>query len=149
MTRIVKRYENRKLYDTEDRRYISLMDIAKLIRQGIDIKVVDNKTGDDLTAQTLTQVILEEGKQGRPLLSKEALHSIIRFGNNLLDDVSEQLDSLIPDPIARLLGKNKPSELDELKQRVEQLEKLLQEVVQHTTQDNKRTKNTTTKSKEV
>ncbi len=149
MTRIVKRYENRKLYDTEARRYISLMDIAKLIRDGIDIKVVDNKTGDDLTAQTLTQVILEEGKQGRPLLSKEALHSIIRFGNNLLGDVSEQIDSLIPEPIARLLGKHKESELEQLKQRVEHLEKLLQQVVSNTNTETKQTKKSKTKSKEV
>ncbi len=147
MTRIIKRYENRKLYDTEDRRYIALMDIARLIRQGIDVKVIDNKTGDDLTAQTLTQVILEEGKQGRPLLSKEALHSIIRFGNNLLDDVTEQIDALIPQPIARLLGKPKETELDQLKQRVAQLEQLIQQLLTQT--NTKKTNKPKTKSKEV
>ena len=145
MTRIIKRYENRKLYDTEERSYISLLDIASLIRQGIDVKVIDNKSGDDLTAQTLTQVILEEGKQGRPLLSKEALHSIIRFGNSLLDDVSEQIDQLIPQPLARLLGKQKDNELDELKQRVNQLETLIQQLVEQ----NKRQTKHKTKSKEV
>ncbi len=147
MTRIIKRYENRKLYDTEARRYIALMDIAHLIRQGIDVKVVDNKTGDDLTAQTLTQVILEEGKQGRPLLSKEALHSIIRFGNNLLDDVTEQIDALIPQPIARLLGKSKDSELEQLKQRVNQLEQLIQQLLTQTTRA--KSQKPKTKSKEV
>jgi len=133
MTRIIKRYENRKLYDTEDRRYVSLEDVARLIRQGIDVKVVDMSTDQDITAQTLTQIILEEGKKGRPLLSKELLHEIIRWGNSLLDgglqQIGQQLDHLVPQPLVKLLGKKKDDEVQELKKRIESLEKIIHELV--------------------
>ncbi|NOX37109.1 MAG: hypothetical protein GXO78_06175 [Calditrichaeota bacterium] len=133
MTRIIKRYENRKLYDTESRRYISLEEIARLIREGIDVKVVDKNTKQDITAQTLTQVILEEGKKGRTLLSKEMLHTIIRWGNTLIDDgwqqVTQQLDHLVPTPLARLLGHKKDSEIEQLKARIESLERMIQQLM--------------------
>ena len=64
-TRRITRYgSSRKLYDTVDRRYVGLDDIASLIRQGEMVKAVDSKSGADVTAQILTQVILEEGKKG-------------------------------------------------------------------------------------
>ncbi len=133
MTRIIKRYENRKLYDTEARRYISLEEIARLIREGVDVKVVDKNTEQDITAQTLTQVILEEGKKGRALLSKEVLHGIIRWGNTLIDDglqqVSQQLDHLVPAPLARLLKHKKEDEIEQLKARIDSLEKMIRDLL--------------------
>jgi polyhydroxyalkanoate synthesis repressor PhaR len=67
---VIKKYGNRRLYDTSGSRYINLEDIATLIRNGTDVKVVDAKTGEDLTRLTLTQIIVEDAKaqpQGLPI----------------------------------------------------------------------------------
>jgi polyhydroxyalkanoate synthesis repressor PhaR len=129
MGRIIKRYENRKLYDTESRKYISLEEIASLVRQGVDVQVVDNVTDTDITTQTLTQVIFEEGKRGRNPLSTEVLHDVIRWSNHLLDDgiqqVRQGLDHLVPESLNKLFGKNTPDEVEELKKRVQSLEELI------------------------
>lgn len=63
MVRTIKRYSNRKLYDTEDKRYITLDQIAELVRDGQDIRVVENQTGQDLTNVTLSQILLEQEKK--------------------------------------------------------------------------------------
>jgi polyhydroxyalkanoate synthesis repressor PhaR len=127
--RIIKRYENRKLYDTESRKYVSLEEIASLIREGIDVKVVENATNTDITAQSLTQVIFEEGKKGRNPLSTEILHDVIRWSNHFLDDGIQQvrhgLDHLVPESLTRLFGENASDEVEELKKRVESLEELI------------------------
>lgn len=127
--RIIKRYENRKLYDTEDRKYVSLEDIANLIRRGLDVRVVDNASEADLTQQTLTQVIFEEGKRGRNPLSKEMLHDVIRWGNHVIDDglqqVREGLDHLIPESLTRLFKGSDAREIDQLKKRIGALEELI------------------------
>ena len=60
---VIKKYSNRKLYNTDDNKYINLEDIAKMIRNGADVQVVDNVTGEDLTAVTLTQIIMEREKR--------------------------------------------------------------------------------------
>ena len=129
MGRIIKRYENRKLYDTENRRYISLEEIAALIRQGEDIQVIDNSTEADITVQTLTQVIVDEGKRGRNPLSSEILHEIIRWGNHLLDDGLQQvrhgLDTLVPASLGKLFNRGENSEISELKKRIDMLEKTI------------------------
>lgn len=129
MGRIIKRYENRKLYDTESRKYISLEEIASLIRQGIDVQVVDNVTDADITTQTLTQVIFEEGKKGRNPLSTEVLHDVIRWSNHLLDDgiqqVRQGLDHLVPESLNKLFGKKSSDDVEELKKRVQSLEELI------------------------
>ena len=64
-TVVIKKYGNRRLYDTTGSRYVNLDDIAALIREGTDLKVVDAKTGHDLTRVTLTQIITEDAK-GKP-----------------------------------------------------------------------------------
>lgn len=128
MSRIIKRYENRKLYDTEDRQYVSFDDIAALVRQGVDVQVVDNTTGDDITTQTLTQVIFEEGKKGRNPLSKDMLHDMIRFGNTLIDGGIQQvrhgLNMLMPTSLNKLFGATNAAEADNLKQLKEKVESL-------------------------
>jgi len=136
MSRTIKRYENRKLYDTEDRRYVSLEDIAMLVRRGIDVQVVDNATGDDITTQTLTQVIFEEGKRGRNPLSKDVLHEVIRFGNTLIDGGIQQmrhgLNLLMPNPLNKLFNATNAAEVENLKQlreKVESLEAIIKELV--------------------
>lgn len=77
--RTVKRYSNRKLYDTSESRYITLEQIGTLVRQGEDVKVLDNITNADLTGATLAQIIFEEEKR-HPRLSVQALQQIIRVG---------------------------------------------------------------------
>ena len=84
MTREIKRYESRKLYDTEESRYVALDEIADWVRSGQDVRVIDNATSDDVTAQTLAQVILEEGRSGRSRLPSELLHDLIRQGEQAL-----------------------------------------------------------------
>ena len=82
MSRLIKRYGSRKLYDTQESRYVSLEDIASWVRDGEDILVQDNGTGENVTVQTLTQVISEEGRKGASFLPSNLLHDLIRLGNN-------------------------------------------------------------------
>jgi polyhydroxyalkanoate synthesis repressor PhaR len=77
--RTIKRYSNRKLYDTTDSRYVTLQQIAGLIRNGDEIRVIDKTTQQDLTAATMAQIIFEEEKRG-PRLPVEGLRRIIRSG---------------------------------------------------------------------
>jgi polyhydroxyalkanoate synthesis repressor PhaR len=83
--KVVKRYANRKLYDTEESRYITLDEIAEMIRAGSEIKVVDNRNQDDLTSVTLAQIIFEQEKK-TPLLPLGAFRDIIRNRGEHLSD---------------------------------------------------------------
>jgi len=78
MPRTIKRYSNRKLYDTEDKRYITLEQIAQLVRDGQDIKVVENQTGEDLTTITLSQILLEQEKRKQGSLPKAFFMNLIQ-----------------------------------------------------------------------
>ena len=84
MPRLIKRYGSRKLYDTTESRYVGLDDIAGFVRDGEDVRVVDNKSGTDVTTAILTQVISEEGRDGRGLLSPGFLHDLLRVGERTL-----------------------------------------------------------------
>jgi polyhydroxyalkanoate synthesis repressor PhaR len=77
---LVKRYSNRRLYDTKDSRYITLPDLAEKIREGEDVQVIDAKTGDDLTQTTLTQIIMES-RGAAKLLPVPLLTQMIRLGD--------------------------------------------------------------------
>jgi polyhydroxyalkanoate synthesis repressor PhaR len=88
-TRLVKRYANRKLYDTHRSRYITLDQIADMIRSGEDVKIVDNNTKEDLTALTLAQIIFEEEKK-RSFLPLSALRNIIQSGGNTMSQIATQ-----------------------------------------------------------
>lgn len=76
----VKKYPNRRLYDTANSRYVNLNQIADLIKEGDTVEVIDISTGEDITKVILTQIILEEEKQQRDLLPTEFLHHIIQYG---------------------------------------------------------------------
>ena len=78
-TRIIKKYPNRRLYDTETSSYITLTDIKKLVLEHVDFHVVDAKTSEDLTRSILLQIILEEESGGMPMFSSDMLSQIIRF----------------------------------------------------------------------
>ena len=90
---IIKRYPNRKLYNTERKQYITLDGITELIRAGTEIKVIDNATGEDLTALTLTQIILEEEKKQSGLLSNSVLTGLIRASGDRLSAFQQSLSS--------------------------------------------------------
>src|SRR5215468_6312767 len=80
---IVKKYGNRRLYDTSDSRYVALAEIAEKIRAGEDVRVQDAKTGEELTAELLTQIIFEDPKTAR-LLPVPLLLQLIRMGDTAL-----------------------------------------------------------------
>jgi polyhydroxyalkanoate synthesis repressor PhaR len=89
-TVMLKKYANRRLYDTEKSVYVTLQEVAAYIRDGIDVSIIDAKTKEDVTAFTLTQIILEEAKSNNTLLPIPLLHLIIRYGNNLLGEFFEK-----------------------------------------------------------
>jgi polyhydroxyalkanoate synthesis repressor PhaR len=90
---VIKRYPNRKLYDTEAKRYITLEEIAALIRQGQEICVVDHTTGEDLTAVTLTQVIMEQEKKRSGFLPQTVLAGLVQAGGERLSTLRHALAS--------------------------------------------------------
>lgn len=79
--KIIKRYQNRKLYDTHESSYVTLDEIAKMIKSGEDLRVIDNKTKNDITASTLTQLLFESEKKAKTQPSVELLKEIIRHGD--------------------------------------------------------------------
>ncbi len=111
---IIKRYPNRKLYDTEARQYITLEGVAALIRQGRELKVVDHASGEDLTAVTLTQIILEQEKKQGGFLPQAVLAGLIRAGGETLTllrrtlawplDLTRQVDEEIERRLQALVG---------------------------------------------
>jgi polyhydroxyalkanoate synthesis repressor PhaR len=130
MIRMIKRYGSRKLYDTEESRYVSLEEIGGWIRDGQEVKVVDNDSNEDVTSQTLTQIILEEGKKGTSFPSSETLHEWIRKGGRLVtngvDQVKHGVDKFVQASIDRLGPvKQIKEETAALRERLEQLESTL------------------------
>lgn len=79
---LIKKYANRRLYDSTDSRHVTLDDIRKLIAAGRQVKVVDDKSGADLTRSVMLQIIAEQEQFGIPVLSTQLLEAIIRFYGN-------------------------------------------------------------------
>jgi polyhydroxyalkanoate synthesis repressor PhaR len=152
-TVVIRKYPNRRLYDTSAGRYVNLDDVATLIRQGADVQVVDAKTGEDLTRVVLTQVIVEDAK-GQPTgLPLELLRQLIvasdRAGQEFImwylksafdayGKVQESVESRLSDVraaamsplnlVKNLLTPSQPpaeTEVEQLRGRVAELEALL------------------------
>jgi polyhydroxyalkanoate synthesis repressor PhaR len=87
---VIKKYNNRRLYDTEKNTYVNLAALAEMIKDGRQIKVTDAKTKEDVTAFTLTQIILEEAKKKSFLLPVPLLHLMIQFGETTLAEFFEK-----------------------------------------------------------
>ena len=87
---LIKRYASRRLYNTETSDYITLQEIAGYIRAGRDVKIVDLKTGEDLTSQFLLQIIAELGSKGEHVLPLNVLMEVVRSYNNQARDVVPQ-----------------------------------------------------------
>ena len=90
---VIKRYPNRKLYDTEAKQYITLEGIAELIRERQDVQVLDYTTGEDLTALTLSQIIFEQQKKHSGFLPYSVLTGLIRAGGDTLNTLRRTLAS--------------------------------------------------------
>lgn len=87
----IKRYSNRKLYDPQSGRYITLEEIGEAVRRGEDLRVVDHATGADLTTLTLLQILLEEERRTRSWLPHQLLARLLRAGEERLDAFRELL----------------------------------------------------------
>jgi len=84
---VIKKYANRRLYDTETSAYITLEDLCDRVKSGRDFIVLDAKTGQDLTRQVLTQIIFEQEIKGSQILPTDFLRSVIRFYDNEMHEV--------------------------------------------------------------
>ncbi|NCN27890.1 regulator for granula-associated protein [bacterium] len=79
-TKVIKRYQNRKLYDTHQSCYVTLDEIADMIVRGEEVTVIDNRTKKDITSSTLTQIIFEKQKRSKTLIPVDTLRDIIQLG---------------------------------------------------------------------
>ena len=132
MTKIIKRYSNRKLYDTEQSTYITLDEIQAMVKDGEDLRIIDNKTKEDITNVTLAQIIFEQEKSHKKLLPLSALRSIIQSGedfvqqkienpvNQFRDDVKRRAEAIADTPKAiREFIDSTQRSLDEMQRRVD------------------------------
>jgi polyhydroxyalkanoate synthesis repressor PhaR len=113
--RVIKRYPNRKLYDTEAKQYITLDGIALLIRQEEQVSVVDHASGEDLTAVTLSQVIFEQEKKRSGFLPQSVLAGLIQAGGDTMStlrrtlaaplDMARHVDEEIEQRLQALIGR--------------------------------------------
>ena len=90
---IVKRYPNRKLYNTDAKRYVTLDQLAELIHAGEEVQILDHHTGEDLTAVTLTQIIFEQEKKQGGYLPRSVLTGLIQSGGQTLANLRKSLAS--------------------------------------------------------
>lgn len=132
MTKIIKRYSNRKLYDTEQSTYITLDEIQEMVKDGEDIRIIDNKTKEDITNVTLAQIIFEQEKSHKRLLPLSALRSIIQSGEDFVqqkiespvtqfrDDVKRRAEAIAETPRAvREFVESTQRSLDEMQRRID------------------------------
>lgn len=133
MVRIIKRYESRKLYDTEESRYVSLDEIAAFVRRGQEVKVIDNASQADVTPQMLTQIILDEGKNGRSQISTEFLHNLVRAGERAISSGVQQVQHGVDRLLEKSMDRIEPvrqarEEMTQLRSRLEELERSLSDL---------------------
>ena len=121
---LIKKYPNRRLYDTSAGRYVNLEDVAGLIRKGADVQVVDARTGEDVTRVVLTQIIMEDARLQPAALPLDLLRQLVMATDKALSDVRSA--ALSPFQMVRnFLAPAPPvagTELEQLRQRVAELE---------------------------
>jgi polyhydroxyalkanoate synthesis repressor PhaR len=135
MIRLIKRYGggSRKLYDTEESRYVSLDEISAWIREGQELQVVDSATNEDVTAPTLAQIIYEDHRRGVSFLPTEFLHEVIRRGHRVIAEGVGQVQAGVDRLVRASVDKISPvggvqEELDLLRERLAELEASLEEL---------------------
>jgi polyhydroxyalkanoate synthesis repressor PhaR len=124
VTRLIRKYGNRRLYDTTAKRYVNLDEIGRMVREGADLQVVDAKSREDLTRATLMQIIMEDAKNREGGLPLEILRELI----SLSDKARHELLGWYVDFVRNLFHPRTPggvSEVEELRRRIEELEKQL------------------------
>ena len=123
MVRIIRRYGggSRKLYDTEESRYVSLREIAGWIRGGQELRVVDSRTNEDVTAHTLAQVIAADEDDGGSVLSTQFLHDIIRRGSAVVLSSMNRLVRLSTEQVGAV--RDAREEMAVLRQGIKRLER--------------------------
>ncbi|MCC7017887.1 MAG: polyhydroxyalkanoate synthesis regulator DNA-binding domain-containing protein [Rhodospirillales bacterium] len=118
-TKVIKRYANRKLYDTDRSCYVTLDDIALMIKAGDDVRVVDNKSGEDLTSVTLAQIIFEAEKK-RSFMPLNLLRDLIQGGGEQITDFAKsRLDAVKGS--AQEVQKQAQQQVQQIKERAEKL----------------------------
>jgi len=145
---VIKKYENRRLYDTGASRYVNLDDVARMVREGVEVQVVDARSGEDLTRVILTQVIMEDAKgheSGLPLdllrklivASDRATHEFLTWYLTTVTDMYQKAQSALqarPLDVVRNLFGSQPAapppspaeEIEALRLRVQELEDRLE-----------------------
>lgn len=86
--RVIKKYPNRRLYDTAESKYVTLQDVRKLVLDGVSFCVIDKKSGEDITRNILLQIIIEQEEAGEPLFSTDVLEQLIGFYGNSVQGVA-------------------------------------------------------------
>ena len=86
--RVIKKYPNRRLYDTSESKYVTLNDVRKLVLDGVSFCVIDKKSGDDITRNILLQIIIEQEDEGEPLFTTDVLEQLIGFYGNSVQGVA-------------------------------------------------------------
>lgn len=129
--RLIRRYANRKMYDVESSHYVSLSDLAEMIRAGESIRVT-NKNGDkDYTAKVLQQIILDQTRESEKA-SVSTLHEWVRIGGSYLDQQLDEfmsgMDGWIRDRTTRLFKGLNRGDFNRLKKKVNELEKKVNEL---------------------
>jgi polyhydroxyalkanoate synthesis repressor PhaR len=130
MARLVKRYSNRKLYDTAESRYVTLDEIARWVKAGEDVKILENETGEDLTAITFAQIILDGERKKSSLLPLRLLRELIQRGETALQDIAGAVDRgvevirAVPERAGRRV-----QELTQVSERIAELQERFDEVV--------------------
>ncbi len=110
--RVIKKYPNRRLYDTVESRYITLADVRRLVVERIDFVVVDKKNNADITRSILLQVIAEQEHLAEPILSQELMVGVIRsYGTTMQGQVSPHLET----SLRQLLSQQQPPVRERLK----------------------------------
>lgn len=98
--RIIKRYANRKLYDTQASRYVTLEQISEMIREGDEVKIIDNKSKEDLTSVTMAQILFEEEKKQRSFLSLNTMRNLIQNGGEqitqFVNEAQRRVTNILP-----------------------------------------------------
>lgn len=120
--KIIKRYQNRKLYDTQQSCYVTLDDIAKMIRSNEEVMVIDNKSKNDITAATLTQIIFESEKKASQYAPLFTLREIIQHGNGSISSYLAKLGAFPIDYMTKQAAINvhiERASTDDLKQNLE------------------------------
>jgi polyhydroxyalkanoate synthesis repressor PhaR len=132
---LIKRYSNRKLYDTYQKKYIALSDVQQMIQSGLEIQVINNDTGDDITSQTLAEIIAGAEKNLTGFLPKQLLMSLIRMGQ---DRVSSMQHNIYDEYIRSFLDEaNIPSrtDIDLIQEQLNQLNEQLDSLLNHPNND--------------